>query len=101
STGQPKAIQLTRAQMITSAYWTGEALGLRSGDRALVCLSVAYIAGMMMLVRGFELGLQVTVIEPVSRPLAHVPPTVRFDFTAMAQWHPQKPYAGPRTKTLS
>jgi O-succinylbenzoic acid--CoA ligase len=83
STGQPKAIQLTRAQMITSAHWTGEALGLRPGDRALVCLSVAYIAGMMMLVRGFELGLQVTVIEPMSRPLAHFPPTVRFDFTAM------------------
>ena len=83
STGQPKAIQLTRAQMVTSAHWTGQALGLRSGDRALVCLSVAYIAGMMMLVRGFELGLQMTVIEPVSRPLAPFPPTVRFDFTAM------------------
>jgi len=83
STGQPKAIQLTRAQMVTSAHWTGQALGLRAGDRALVCLSVAYIAGMMMLVRGFELGLQVTVIEPVSRPLAQFPPTVRFDFTAM------------------
>ena len=36
-----------------------------------------------MLVRGFELGLQVTVIDPVSRPLAQFPPTVRFDFTAM------------------
>ena len=69
--------------MVTSAHWTGQALGLRSGDRALVCLSVAYIAGMMMLVRGFELGLQMTVIEPVSRPLAQFPPTVRFDFTAL------------------
>lgn len=83
STGQPKAIHLTRTQMITSAHWTGEALGIRSGDRALVCLSVAYIAGMMMLVRGFELGLHVTVIDPVSRPLAAWSPTVRFDFTAM------------------
>src|SRR5437870_6114641 len=83
STGQPKAIQLTRAQMVASAHWTGQALGLRSGDRALVCLSVAYIAGMMMLVRGFELGLQMTVIDPVSRPLAPFPPTVHVDFTAM------------------
>ena len=83
STGQPKAIHLTRTQMITSAHWTGDALGLQSGDRALACLSVAYIAGMMMLVRGFELGLHVTVIDPVSRPLAQFPPTVRFDFTAM------------------
>jgi O-succinylbenzoic acid--CoA ligase len=83
STGQPKAIQLTRAQMVTSAHWTGQALGLQPGDRALVCLSAAYIAGMMMLVRGFELGLQVTVIDPVGRPLAQFPPTARFDFTAM------------------
>ena len=83
STGRPKTIPLTRAQMITSAQCTGRALGLQPGDRALVCLSVAYIAGMMMLVRGFELGLHLTVIDPVSRPLAHCAPAVRFDFTAM------------------
>jgi O-succinylbenzoic acid--CoA ligase len=83
STGQPKTIPLTRAQMATSAHWTGQALGLQPGDRALVCLSVAYIAGMMMLVRGFELGLRLTVIDPVSRPLAAFAPERRFDFTAM------------------
>ena len=69
--------------MITSAHWTGQALGLQPGDRALVCLSVTYIAGMMMLVRGFELGLHLTVIAPVSRPLAAFRPTEHFDFTAM------------------
>ena len=83
STGEPKTILLTRTQMVTSAHWTGQALGLQPGDRALVCLSVAYIAGMMMLVRGFELGLQLTVIDPVSRPLAAFAPARRFDFTAM------------------
>jgi O-succinylbenzoic acid--CoA ligase len=83
STGQPKPIPLTRTQMVTSAHWTGHALGLQPGDRALVCLSVAYIAGMMMLVRGFELGLHLTVLDPVSRPLAAFAPARRFDFTAM------------------
>ena len=83
STGQPKPILLTRAQMITSAHWTGRASGLQPGDRALVCLSVTYIAGMMMLVRGFELGLHLTVMAPVSRPLAAFTPTEHFDFTAM------------------
>src|SRR5215475_12771352 len=83
STGQPKAILLARTQMVTSAHWTGDALGLQPGDSALVCLSVAYIAGMMMLVRGFELGLRLTVIDPVSRPLAAFAPTEPFDFTAM------------------
>src|SRR4029434_7834087 len=52
-------------------------------DRALVCLAVTYIAGMMMLVRGFELGLHLTVIDPVSQPLALVAPAEHFDFTAM------------------
>jgi O-succinylbenzoic acid--CoA ligase len=83
STGQPKTILLTRAQMVTSAHWTAQALGLEPGDRALVCLSVTYIAGMMMLVRGFELGLRLTVIEPVSRPLAPFAPAEHFAFTAM------------------
>jgi O-succinylbenzoic acid--CoA ligase len=83
STGQPKTILLTRTQMVTSAHWTGQALGIQPGDRALVCLAVTYIAGMMMLVRGFELGLHLTVIEPVSRPLAAFAPARRFDFTAM------------------
>jgi O-succinylbenzoic acid--CoA ligase len=83
STGHPKTVLLTRAQMVTSAHWTGQALGLEPGDHALVCLSVTYIAGMMMLVRGFELGLHLTVIEPVSRPLAPFTPAEHFDFTAM------------------
>ncbi len=62
STGQPKTILLTRAQMVTSAHWTGQALGLEPGDRALVCLSVTYIAGMMMLVRGFAAGTVVPYV---------------------------------------
>lgn len=83
STGAPKTLQLTRAQMVTSARWTGQALGLQPGDRALVCLSTTYIAGMMMLVRGFELGLHLTVIDPISHPLAAFAPPAYFDFTAM------------------
>jgi O-succinylbenzoic acid--CoA ligase len=69
--------------MVASARLTGQAVGLVPGDRALVCVSVAYIAGMMMLVRGFELGLHLTIVDPVSQPLAHFSPTTRFDFTAM------------------
>jgi len=46
-------------------------------------MSVEYIAGLMMLVRGFELGLDLTISDPVSRPLAAFPPDTHFDFTAM------------------
>lgn len=83
STGTPKPIHLKRAQMATSARWTGQALGLQAGDPALVCMSVEYIAGFMMLVRGFELGLPLTIIDPTSQPLAAFPPDACFAFTAM------------------
>ena len=83
STGPPKPITLTREQMEASARLTGQALGLTPGDRALVCLPVRYIAGRMMLVRGFVLGLELTVVEPASQPFAALPRDARFHFTAL------------------
>ncbi len=83
STGEPKPIVITRDQMATSARLTVRALGLGPGSRGLVCLGIDYIAGMMMLVRGLECGLSLTIVDPVSRPLAAFSPSARFDFTAM------------------
>ncbi len=83
STGEPKPIIITRDQMATSARLTIRALGLQPGNRGLVCLGIDYIAGMMMLVRGLECGLHLTIVEPLSRPLAAFSPSARFDFTAM------------------
>lgn len=83
STGTPKPISLSRAQMWASARLTGQALGLRPGDPALVCLNVRYVAGIMMLVRGLELGLPLTIIEPTANPLATLDPASRFAFTAL------------------
>lgn len=80
STGEPKPIVLTRDQMTASARMTGKALRLAPGDRALVNLNTRYIAGIMMLVRGMELGLQQTVIEPSAMPLAGFGPEARFEF---------------------
>ena len=101
STGEPKAIEITRQQMVLSAHWTGQALGLQPGDRALVCLAVDYIAGMMMFVRGFELGLHLTVVQPVSRPLASFPPDTRFDCTAMVPMQVQATLQGtPHERAL-
>ncbi len=82
STGEPKIIDLTRQQMQASARLTGQALGLRTGDRALACLSTDYVAGLMMLVRGLELGLALTVVTPTRNPLAALPHDARFDFAA-------------------
>jgi O-succinylbenzoic acid--CoA ligase len=73
STGAPKTVSLTRHQMIASARLTGGTFGLRAGDPALCCLNVAYVGGLMMLVRALELNLRLTVTEPVANPLARVP----------------------------
>lgn len=82
STGIPKPIELTRTQMAASARLTGETFGLHPGDAALCCLNVAYVAGVMMLVRAMELSLDLTVVEPATNPLAGLPETTRFDFCA-------------------
>lgn len=83
STGTPKPITLTRAQMRASAHLTGQTLGLQAGDAALVCLNIRYVAGIMMLVRGLELSLPMTILEPGSNPLAGFDPaSTPFRFTA-------------------
>ena len=95
STGAPKLITLTRDQMSASARRTGEALGLQPGQRALVCLPTRYIAGRMMLVRGFVLGLAMTVVEPASDPLLGFPLDAHFDFTALVPVQLQTLLQGP------
>jgi len=95
STGTPKPIRLTREQMTASARRTGATLNLRAGQQALVCLPTRYIAGRMMLVRGFVIGLAMTVVEPAGDPLATVAPDADFDFTALIPLQLQTLLAGP------
>jgi O-succinylbenzoic acid--CoA ligase len=81
STGAPRIISFSREKMIKSALRTGEFLGLKPGDRALLCLPVDYIAGKMMIVRAFVLGLDLVTVYPSSNPL---PEGVEaYDFAAM------------------
>ena len=83
STGKPKTITISRAQMQASARMTAGALGLEKNDNALVCLNTAYIAGKMMLVRGFEVGMTLTIITPQANPLAGFSDDTHFHFTAL------------------
>ncbi len=61
---------------------TGQTLDLGKGTRALVCLNVSYIAGIMMLVRGMELEWELSIVEPSSNPISEFADPV-FDFVAM------------------
>ncbi|MBC8112585.1 MAG: AMP-binding protein [Verrucomicrobia bacterium] len=80
STGTPKPILLQRKHMLASIQMTRKAFALQAGQTSLVCLNVQYIAGMMMLARGLEIGLEMTVIAPDRLPLAHFSETTAFDF---------------------
>jgi len=64
STGESKAIQLSRNQMLQSALATGEYLNLKLGDKALLALPAQFIAGKMMIVRALVLGLDLYYLPP-------------------------------------
>ncbi len=81
TTGEPKIIKLSKQAMVNSALATGNFFDLKPGDKALVCLPVKYIAGKMMFVRSFILGLDLDFVEPNSRPLQFS--ENHYDFCAM------------------
>lgn len=83
STGTPKPIKIGRKQMEASAALTIEKFGLAPKDRLLICMDTAYIAGKMMLVRGLEGNMAMTVITPTSDPFRDMVPETAFEFTAL------------------
>ena len=82
STGEPQRIPLRRQQLAASARRTADYFDLGPGDRVLVCLNCEYVGGLMMLVRGLELNLHLTIVEPHADPLALVPADAAFDFAS-------------------
>ena len=81
STGQPKPMLVEKRRMEASARITCDFLGLQSGDTALLCMSLDYIAGKMMVVRSLVRGLRLICVEPSGEPLRTV--TEPIDFAAM------------------
>jgi O-succinylbenzoic acid--CoA ligase len=63
-----KMIRTDKQMMVNSALATGDFFKF-PGDKALYCLPTKYIAGKMMLVRSFILGLDVDFVAPSSHPL--------------------------------
>ena len=78
STGTPKELTVRKEQMMQSARMTCEALQLAEGDTALLCMSLQYIAGKMMVVRALVAGLNLIVRAPSGHPLADVKEKIRF-----------------------
>ena len=86
STGAPKPMLAEKRRMLASARITNDFLGLREGDVALLCMSLDYIAGKMMVVRSIERGLKLITVEPSGYPLNHSQLAIddcQIDFAAM------------------
>ena len=86
STGVPKPMLAEKRRMLASARITNDFLGLHEGDTALLCMSLDYIAGKMMVVRSMERGLKLLTVEPSGHPLNHsqlATDDCQIDFAAM------------------
>ena len=81
STGKPKPMLVEKRRMEASARITCDFLGLKAGDTALLCMSLDYIAGKMMVVRSLTCGLRLITVKPSGNPLATMKESV--DFAAM------------------
>lgn len=81
STGIPKLIRVSKQSMVHSAVATGTFFDLQYGNTILNCLPMTYVAGKMMFVRSFVLGLEMDFVRPSLRPLLKLETT--YDFSAM------------------
>jgi O-succinylbenzoic acid--CoA ligase len=81
TTGLPKKIRIEKEAMVQSAIATGDFFGLQPGNRVLHCLPTNFVAGKMMFVRSFILGLDMDFAAPSSNPLEHNDEI--YDFAAM------------------
>ena len=70
STGTPKPMLVEKHRMLNSAKITCDFLGLKPGDAALLCMSLDYIAGKMMVVRSIERSLKLISVKPSGHPLS-------------------------------
>ena len=82
TTGTPKTILLQKNKMVASALKTGQYFNLEENAKALLCLSPNYIAGKMMIVRAFVLGLDLVLVKPSGNPLKNTY-FDKIDFAAM------------------
>jgi O-succinylbenzoic acid--CoA ligase len=89
TTGHPKTIILSKQAMVESALATANFFNLHPGDKALLCLPSRYIAGKMMLVRTFIIGLELDII-PSSSTLDYLCINKVYDFVALVPLQAQQ-----------
>ncbi len=89
TTGTPKKISATRDQLRASAKLTADYLGLQKEYNALICLDTNYVAGIMMLVRSLESGMNMYVTDPAANPFDKISSDTKIDFAALVPYQIQ------------
>ena len=100
STGAPKLIEVEKNQMLASASMTAQFFHFQSGQNALLCLPMSYIAGKMMVVRALYSGLNLVCVEPQSSPLQQLKSDTEIDFAPLTPMQLQHTIQTPRVKTI-
>lgn len=83
STGMPKEIRLAKSDMTASAKATCEYFDIADRSQLLLPLSVDYIAGKMMVVRGLVSGADLTILTPSNTALTYQDYPYRIDLVAI------------------
>lgn len=78
SMGKPKPMMVEKKRMLNSARITCDFLGLKPGDSALLCMSLDYIAGKMVVVRSIERHLHLISVSPSGHPLKDINEEITF-----------------------
>lgn len=84
STGRPKTIKIQKRQIEASSLRTLEALSLKSGDGALLCLANKFIGGKMMIARAIIGDLDLHIAENQSKP--DLPVGTKIHFAALVPY---------------
>ncbi len=96
STGKPKEIRLLKRDMLASARLTNEYFHIGPQSNLLLCLSPAYIAGKMMIVRTILSGANLITVKPTSSPLLDIKEEI--DFAAMVPMQVETTLSDPETR---
>ena len=78
STGEPKSFQFTKDQLLTSAKASIKALQLDEHTKALVCLPLTSVGGLLQLARAIHANFELFIDLPTSRPLQNFDTAINF-----------------------
>jgi O-succinylbenzoic acid--CoA ligase len=78
STGKPKSFQFTKDQLLTSAKASTKALQLDKHTKALVCLPLTSVGGLLQLARAIHANFELFIDLPTSMPLQNFDTAINF-----------------------